>query len=228
MSSQPANPEAADRAAQAPAAGVFAHWPNRITAIRFVGALILFGVLGFVEQAQPSADTARRMFTLATVLFVAVAATDWLDGWLARRHGHVTAFGRIADPFVDKILILGTFVFLAVLEPTSRFVPGWLVVMVLARELLVTGIRGYVESLGRSFAADRWGKIKMIVQCIAIGVVLSLEGIAWPGGLHDAMIWVAYISVALTLISSLQSGFSYAFKCRAILAEDPGSGGLSS
>ena len=182
--------------ANASEAGVFAYWPNRITAIRFVGALVLFGILGFVEEAQPSPDLQAVMFRIATALFVAVAATDWLDGWLARRHGHVTAFGRIADPFVDKILVLGSFVFLAVLEPTSRFVPGWLVVLVLARELLVTGIRGYVESLGRSFAADRWGKIKMTLQCTAIGVVLGLEGIPWPQTSHTVMA-VSYTHLTL-------------------------------
>ena len=76
--------------------GVFAHWPNRITAIRFVGALVLFAVLGVVETVELDGTIRARMFGVATALFVGVAATDWLDGWLARRYGHVTAFGRIA------------------------------------------------------------------------------------------------------------------------------------
>lgn len=197
---------------------VFAHWPNRITAIRFVGAMVLFAILGYVEEVELAEGRQSVLFGVATALFVAVAATDWLDGWLARRYGHVTAFGRIADPFVDKILVLGSFVLLAVLEPTARFVPGWLVVLVLARELLVTGIRGYVESIGLSFAADRWGKLKMIVQCIAIALILGYHGIPWPEAWLQPVATFAYVAVGLTLLSSVQSGLAYAFKCRSLLS----------
>ena len=211
------------RGKQATGAGVFAYWPNRITAIRFVGALVLFVVLALIEprdraHAAGGEPVAAWMWNAALWLFVAVAATDWLDGWLARRTGHVTAFGRIADPFVDKILVLGCFVFLAVLPHGARFVPAWVVVAILARELLVTGIRGYVESLGMSFGADRWGKLKLVVQCIAIGVVLGLPALPWPGGLETVMVWVAHVAVWFTLVSTVGSGASYADKCRRMLA----------
>ncbi len=204
--------------ATAPDAGVFAYWPNRITAIRFLGALLLFLLLGLIEELTFEPRTVMLLYGACTVLFIAVAATDWLDGWLARRSGQVTAFGRIADPFVDKILVLGSFVFLAGLPHSAQYVPTWLVVLVLARELLVTGMRGYVESLGLAFAADRWGKLKMVLQCIAIGAVLALQGFPWPQLLETGVIWLAYIAVGLTLISTLQSGLAYAFKCRALLA----------
>jgi len=119
--------------------GVFAHWPNRITDLRFVGAFVLFAL--FVSFGERPAAELRPRIGWAFWLFVVVAATDFLDGWLARRDQHITAFGRIADPFVDKILIVGTLVFLAVLPWSRPHLPAWMVVVILAREFLVTAIR---------------------------------------------------------------------------------------
>ena len=115
---------------------VFAYWPNRITAMRFVGAAVLFVLLALYgyRPAESISGTLQACFWL----FIVTALTDALDGWLARRNQEVTAFGRIADPFVDKILILGALVFLAVLPWSAEFVPAWIVVVVLAREILVT------------------------------------------------------------------------------------------
>ena len=122
-----------------------------------------FGLDGRVEAAP------GWMTQLCFWLFIIIALTDYLDGYLARRDGLVSAFGRIADPFVDKVMVLGTMIFLAVMPWSQPWFPAWIVVVVLAREFLVTGIRGYVESRGESFAADGFGKIKMVVQCFAIG-----------------------------------------------------------
>ena len=105
--------------------GVFTYWPNRITAMRFVGAFILFAL--FVSFGERPANEIQSKIVLSFWLFVVVAATDFLDGWLARRGKHVTAFGRIADPFVDKILIVGTLVFLTVLPWSRVHLPAWMV-----------------------------------------------------------------------------------------------------
>ncbi|HHM12575.1 MAG TPA: CDP-alcohol phosphatidyltransferase family protein, partial [Planctomycetaceae bacterium] len=78
--------------------GVFEHWPNRITAIRFLGSLILFVLFAFNESGLSDLDW---YFPTCFWLFIVTALTDFLDGWMARRENHVTAFGRIADPFVD-------------------------------------------------------------------------------------------------------------------------------
>lgn len=198
-------------------AGVFAYWPNRITAMRFVGAFVLFAL--FISFGESPAVEIRPRIGWSFVLFVLVAATDFLDGWLARRDQHVTAFGRIADPFVDKILVVGTLVFLAVLPWSRVHWPAWMVVVVLAREFLVTAIRGYVESVGGQFPADWFGKIKMVVQCCAIGGVLWTHGFPWPeawksfwSGTTDVLVWA-------TLISSVGSGASYVRKTRGVLLE---------
>lgn len=195
--------------------GVFAHWPNRITALRFLGSLVLFVVLSL--WGEQGLDRGRGMLQLSFWLFLAIAATDFLDGHLARRGNVVTAFGRIADPFVDKVMVLGTMIFLAVLPWSQPFFPAWIVVVVLAREFLVTGIRGYAESRGREFPADWFGKVKMIVQCIAIGVVLGRFAFAWPEVLRRPLELLGHLFVWGTLLTSIGSGISYVLKSRHLL-----------
>jgi CDP-diacylglycerol--glycerol-3-phosphate 3-phosphatidyltransferase len=201
------------------AGGIFQHWPNRITAIRFVGSLVLFVLLSLPGMDVESPG--RVAVQVAFWLFILIAMSDFLDGYLARRYGHVSAFGRIADPFVDKVLVLGSLILLAVLEWSRPFIPAWIVVVVLAREFLVTGIRGYVESLGREFPADWFGKIKMIIQCIAIGVVLGVHAFPWPGFLHTFLVYAGHAFVWGTLLSSLGSGVSYVLKTAKLLKETP-------
>lgn len=200
--------------------GIFAYWPNRITAARFVGAAALFAVLA--QFAEFNAETIRQERTLllyAFWLFIVVAVSDVLDGWLARRGNHITAFGRIADPFVDKVLVLGAMIYLAVLPWSREFFPAWIVVVILAREFLVTGIRGYVESLGAQFPADGFGKVKMFTQCFAVGVVIGLFAFEWTPAAFDFLKSTAVFFVWTTLVTSVGSGLSYILKTRKILAE---------
>jgi CDP-diacylglycerol---glycerol-3-phosphate 3-phosphatidyltransferase len=197
--------------------GVFAHWPNRITALRFVGALGVFVLLALYGEGSLDDERFRGKLAQAFWLFLIVALSDLLDGWLARRNNSVTAFGRIADPFVDKVLVLGTMVFLAVLPWSSRNFPAWVVVVVLAREFLVTGIRGYVESLGREFPADAFGKIKMFVQCWAVGIVLGLAAFEFSEPTERVWGWIGIGCVVATVVTSVGSGLSYVFKARKLL-----------
>lgn len=207
--------------------GIFAHWPNRITALRFVGAIALFVI--FASMGSGSLDepfsllglelSRQRGIQICFWLFVLVAATDALDGYLARHHGQVSAFGRIADPFVDKILILGVMIFMAVKPWSRHYIPAWLVVLVLSRELLVTGLRGYVESLGREFPADWFGKTKMIVQCITVGGVMFIPGYDWPEGLRDVFVVLLWGFIALTALSTVVSGVAYVMRTARILRE---------
>ena len=197
--------------------GVFEHWPNRITAIRFLGSLILFVLFAFNESGLSDLDW---YFPTCFWLFIVTALTDFLDGWMARRENHVTAFGRIADPFVDKVLVLGSMIFMAVMDWSRDWFPAWIVVTVLAREFLVTGIRGYVESLGKEFPADWFGKIKMVVQCVAIAAVISLDGLPWSDVMRENIAMVGHIFVWATLFTSVGSGFSYVLKARGLLTED--------
>lgn len=199
--------------------GVFEYWPNRITALRFVGALALFYLLA--RWGEPSPQISTELYEHAIEasfwLFLAVALSDILDGWLARRGKHITAFGRIADPFVDKVLVLGAMVFLTVLPWSRHFFPAWVVVVILAREFLVTGIRGYVESLGHEFPADWFGKVKMLVQCWAVGIPLGLEAFEFSQLAHERWSLIGHGCVIATVVTSVGSGFSYVLKARKLL-----------
>lgn len=196
--------------------GVFDYWPNRITALRFVGALALFVILGWLGDHDPPE---RGPVRLAFWLFIVTAATDVLDGWLARRGNTITAFGRIADPFVDKVLVLGAMVFLAVMPWSKNLLPAWVVVVVLSREFLVTGIRGYVESLGGQFPADWFGKVKMVCQCVAVGIVLGLHAFDWSEEVFRLWQNAGQLFVWATLVTTVGSCLSYLFKTRSLLLE---------
>lgn len=194
--------------------GIFAHWPNRITLLRFLGSLVLFLILSLVGDEL---DQSAFYASLAFWLFIVIAATDYLDGYLARRGNFITSFGRIADPFVDKVLVIGAMVYLAVLDWSEHWFPAWIVVVVVAREFLVTGIRGYVESQGLAFPADWFGKVKMIVQCIAIGAALGIHAFDWPAPLQRFLELAAHVFVYGTLLTTVGSGTSYVLKTRKLL-----------
>jgi CDP-diacylglycerol--glycerol-3-phosphate 3-phosphatidyltransferase len=111
-----------------------------------------------------------RLWPAALITFAIASLTDWIDGWWARKYNQLSTFGRVFDPLTDKILLGSAFIFLipvyeAAMEP-------WMVAVIIGRELLITGVRGYVESLGKKFGADWFGKLKTILQCIWLLVVL--------------------------------------------------------
>lgn len=194
--------------------GVFQHWPNRITALRLGGAIVLFCIFAFYGKGL---DENKTMMRVAFWLFVLTAATDALDGYLARRNQLITAFGRIADPFVDKVLVVGSMVYLAVMDWSRPWFPAWVVVVIVAREFLVTGIRGYVESVGREFPADWSGKLKMIFQCAAIADVMFVFCYDWPSGWMTFWRTLGYVAVGATVLTTVGSGLSYVFRTQKIL-----------
>jgi len=143
--------------------------PNSLTLFRILFAIIVFTLIGL------------QRYDFALLFFLMASATDALDGWWARRFKQITVFGRIMDPFADKFLICGAFIFLvAIPEMTSDkadypawlMLQPWMVVVIVGRELLVTSLRAFVESSGGDFSAKWLGKLKMILQCAAIILAL--------------------------------------------------------
>jgi CDP-diacylglycerol--glycerol-3-phosphate 3-phosphatidyltransferase len=200
--------------------GVFAYWPNRITALRFVGALALFVIFAvWGNHDESELEPERGIFQIAFWLFIATALSDVLDGWLARRGNQITTFGRIADPFVDKVLIVGAMIFLATLPWSRRYFPAWVVVVIVAREFLVTGIRGWAESQGHKFPADWFGKVKMFLQCFAVAIVIGIAAFKFAPAAAHVLSDIAQACVIITLVASVGSGLSYVFKVRKLLAE---------
>ena len=156
-----------------------------------------------------------KLYWAALVLFLIAAGTDWLDGWYARKYNMVTKLGRVLDPFCDKVLICGTFILLAVEMNSDLFpwwgkVAGWMAVVVVARELLVTVLRSMIEGAGGDFSAKMAGKLKMWFQCIA--AVASLLALAMSAGGTAVPTWLLItiaVSVWVAIISTLQSGWNY-------------------
>ena len=183
--------------------------PNCITLSRLILALVLFALIRY-----------EGYWLTAAILFVVAAATDALDGYLARKYGQVTTLGRILDPFVDKFIICGAFLFL--LEKTAdpnhqSGVNAWMVVVVIGREMFVSSLRGFLEQQGLDFSADWAGKSKMILQCMVVtGCLVSLSP-AWqsPGILltRDILLWTAVLVTAW-------SGISYVFRAARLLQTD--------
>lgn len=164
--------------------------PNQLTVSRLVLSIVLFVLI------------ALQMYLVSLIVFVIAASTDWLDGYYARKYGQVTALGRILDPFVDKIIICGTFIFLAAV-PTSEIAP-WMAVVVVGRELLVTALRSYLEGEGADFSAAMSGKLKMVLQCLAVGASLyALSSPDRPLWLHYTLVGSVWAAVVLTVYSGL-------------------------
>jgi CDP-diacylglycerol--glycerol-3-phosphate 3-phosphatidyltransferase len=134
--------------------------PNQLTAARLLLAIVLFVLIAF------------ESWFWATVVFALAAVTDWLDGYLPRRQGLTSALGRVFDPLVDKVLICGAYIFLLGIGGRSGLLP-WMVTVVVARELIITGLRSYLENRGVVFGADWLGKLKMGLQCAALFVIFA-------------------------------------------------------
>jgi CDP-diacylglycerol--glycerol-3-phosphate 3-phosphatidyltransferase len=190
---------------QAPAAtGWRAHTPNALTILRLLLTAVFVVVLVF---ADPAAATWSAPLIVGLALFILAAVSDAADGYLARRWNAVSRFGRVADPFADKVLILSAFIMLAGpdLGPHTG-VATWMVVLILARELLVTTIRGVYEGEGIDFSATASGKLKMIVQSVAVPVAL-LDGAAPVGpestGPHPVNLGLLYLTVIITVWSAI-------------------------
>jgi len=166
--------------------------PNLITLSRLGLAVVLFWLI-YVEG----------FWITAAVLFVVAAATDAIDGYIARKYGQVTTLGRILDPFVDKIIVCGAFVFLLEKKADSG-VNSWMVMSVIGREMFVTGLRSFLEQTGKDFSAAFIGKAKMALQCVAITMsLLSLSpevGNPTFNFYRNIVLWAA---VAVTLYSGL-------------------------
>ncbi|MBW3539522.1 MAG: CDP-diacylglycerol--glycerol-3-phosphate 3-phosphatidyltransferase [Planctomycetes bacterium] len=178
--------------------------PNLITISRLFLAAALFTLIALYTEGYERNPGAGWWLT-ATFLFVLAAGTDFLDGLIARRWGLVSTLGRILDPFADKIIIVGAFVFLQ--DPRlNSGIASWMTIVVIGREMFVTSLRGFLEHHGRDFSASLSGKAKMIMQCIAVTAsLLSLSPLVqstFPhfNVLRDVLIWT---TVAVTLYSGL-------------------------
>ena len=155
------------------------------------------------------------------IAFLVAAATDWLDGWWARRYGPLTLVGRNLDPLADKVLVCGAFIYL--IPVGSAGIEPWMVTVVVCRELVVTGIRGMVEATGKKFGADWFGKLKMGLQCAAIIGALWIQwwrGSEFNSGLLEILEPTQSVVLYAMLMATIGSGIQYLVKAGKLMRED--------
>ncbi len=196
--------------------------------MRIIIAAAFFAVLGgyrFPEQGILYGNVAIALFVLA-------ATTDFIDGYLARKWNVVSMFGRLMDPFCDKVLILGTFIYFAgprfsveawvesdrMLTMATGIYP-WMVVVIIARELLVTSIRGILESMGHTSGAKWAGKMKMILQSFILPLILLLVVNFNPEKYSGVMLAINALACVL-LIVAVWSGLPYVTGLVAVMRKD--------
>ena len=209
---------------------MYQHVPNALTLFRAVLAAVFFLVLNQYRYT-PEVTSHNWILWVAMGIFIVAGITGWLDGYLARKWEVVTVFGRVMDPFCDKLLIIGALIYLS----GSRFVDPiavqeqsfftmvsgvypWMVVLILARELLVTGIRGEMESRGVAFGAKWSGKLKAMLQMVAIPVVLGYVAI---GSSEPMLRGVRDVMVYATVLVTVASGWPYVQSAMVQLKQKP-------
>ncbi len=179
--------------------------PNVLTGARIAAIPVLVLLLSF---SGPAASY------LAALCFLAAGATDFLDGFLARRYRTVSRVGKFLDPLADKLLVSAA---LVMLIPLGR-VPAWIAFLIVGRELAVTGLRGLAAAEGIVLAPDRWGKAKTLLQMAAL-TALILHYPFLSINFHQLGTVLLWLALIITLIS----GFWY---FRAFFGESPEGPGL--
>jgi len=137
---------------------------------------------------------------IALAIFILASATDKLDGYIARKYNQISSFGKFVDPLADKLLVSAALIILV----GEGVIPSWAVILILAREFIVTSLRTVAVSAGRIIAANNWGKAKMVIQVVAISFLLtSLRNITLGSvTVGDIMVW-------LMTVVTVWSGIDY-------------------
>ncbi|MFW6298539.1 MAG: CDP-diacylglycerol--glycerol-3-phosphate 3-phosphatidyltransferase [Bacillota bacterium] len=171
--------------------------PNKLTVLR----VLLIPLMVVIYYLDPDPNDLNLYSWIIAGLFVFASLTDYFDGYLARKHSLVTTFGKFLDPLADKLLVM--FALLVLLD--IRMIPMWVVLVILSREFIVTGIRLVSADEGKVIAASQLGKYKTASTMVAL--ILLLIHVEFAG------LVMLYIGVALTVIS----GMEYLIKNRSIL-----------
>jgi CDP-diacylglycerol--glycerol-3-phosphate 3-phosphatidyltransferase len=170
--------------------------PNSLTLLRIFFVPLLVAALVQAELPASVGFLGVRNEFLALAIFLAAAATDLLDGYLARRWGQVTTVGTLLDPIADKLLISAALISLVEI----RRVPAWMVILIVGREFAVSGLRSIAASAGYTIRASELGKTKMITQVVAISLVML--SIHWADLAAPAS-WAMWGVVVFGLVSAV-------------------------
>lgn len=176
--------------------------PNWLTFLRLV--LIPVFVLLLIEPT-------RSGLNWAAVIFIFAAITDYADGWFARRYKAITDFGKLFDPLADKILVMAALVMLVGLrdDQCQSFVPAWMAVLILARELWITGLRAFAARDGAVVAAKAGGKVKSFLQMASILLLLLHDYSFHVAGIRFTFQFVGLNLLVISLAFSYVSAADY-------------------
>jgi CDP-diacylglycerol--glycerol-3-phosphate 3-phosphatidyltransferase len=174
----------------------FTNAPNLVTMGR---VLLVPGVLVFIDNFSP-----MRSF-IALLLYLIAAGGDFVDGYLARSRGQVSMLGKFLDPLADKLIVTAILVFMVALGR----VPAWLVVVLIARDLTINGLRGIAAAEGMVIAASDGGKIKTALQLVAIGMLLihfryPVLGLGISVDYHQVGLIILFLSAAVSIFSAVE------------------------
>ena len=196
--------------------------PNKLTVSRFALTVVFLWVLFWPAQIH-------LRYTFALVFFCLAGVTDFLDGRIARARQLITNFGILMDPLADKIMTCSAFIAFVESTHLNAAAPvkmaAWMVVIIVARELAITGLRLLAASKHIVLAAERYGKHKTISQIVAIIALLVVDASQeWPDGLKNLFVsWTpafAEIMLWLTVVLTAMSGIIYLWRNRALYLDD--------
>ncbi len=180
---------------------------NQLTFSRFGMAALLFVLISF-----------QQWLACLLVLFAA-AITDWLDGYIARRWKLGTALGRNLDPLADKVLNCGAFIFLLPEGEKGGWLLPWMAAVIVLRELIITGLRSFMETAGSKFGADWFGKLKTVLQFAALIAIFSMLMLRPAPTVPD---WACLGLVYATVIATVLSGLQYVWRAIVLFRTAPG------
>ncbi|MBE6142994.1 MAG: CDP-diacylglycerol--glycerol-3-phosphate 3-phosphatidyltransferase [Erysipelotrichaceae bacterium] len=183
--------------------------PNKITTFRMVCVVVIDFILLFPWAScgvtMPLVFGAISLeYFISAILFLVASFSDFLDGYLARKYNLVTTYGKFMDPIADKLLIDTVVIIMAINHPT--IVPPVVAVIMIARDLLVDALRQVASTKGVVLAANIWGKLKTVVQMVALTLALLLD---WPFGLLNLPVSITSIICYVAGVVSLLSGILY-------------------
>lgn len=203
--------------------------PNKLTISRLVMTVAFVSCMAVGQEYNVLKLPGREhglsfAYTAALVLFIAAAITDYLDGHIARKRGIETAFGKLMDPLADKVLMAAGFICLIPLKA----LPAWVVICIISREFLITGLRLVAASKGVVLPSERLGKHKTVWQIITVGCFLLLLSTAEFDRAHlihaetwwwSAWRWVGWTLAGVALALTLYSGLGYLARHKDLLSE---------
>jgi CDP-diacylglycerol--glycerol-3-phosphate 3-phosphatidyltransferase len=188
--------------------------PNLVSMFRLAMAPLCF-ILLYLEKYGNQAGVTRGYCIAAAAVFLVAALSDIVDGYLARKYSQITDIGKFLDPLADKVLVTTALVLLVSLGRC----PAWIALVIILREIIITGLRGIAQTGGETIAASQLGKRKTVFQNIAlVGLLLHYHyNIAWFLGTHSKF-WfvnmhrVGMVFVYIAVFYTLYSGYDYLAK----------------